>query len=516
MTDPTLDRKNCKCKYCGNSHKKQTEISQDLGLNRASSAPSGAGKPDSQEGKPKIRAKPRANFTGTPSGGPALPERVSDLRLGRLYRDAELVWCALAPPIQGAHPHERIHFWPSIISDSSIHTNVTNGNANAAWRVEQKRYYSIALFGWNGTLQDVPEDSLLPYQAWGPSQDLIDRLRIAGDPAIIQNKALYPNTLPVTLGSASTNDQLGFKDASTPFALSLQMAAHLLQFWTPTDEYVFDGLVPRAPQAGSAATGEITYAELKEIRYEGLWWGAERIWTDELIRLVPSRDQVKFNYALPPTPGSNTRAVFMQVNGFIAVLSERGREGRVGGVLYDLVDEVSQDPSITTNHPEPSTPQIAGNPIPSNSPLVNVQAPPLEALSPLPPLPPPAHPPNLPPYDLPPSPPGCKFRRITPQGYEVILDLSMIAGRYYTGLFDNPLIQNIVKGLNPDEREVLHIRALCGTVPGVLNSMECTQWKETRKGMIAYADKQAKNDLINNWRPIPKGDEQMDIMNEVL
>jgi hypothetical protein len=110
-------------------------------------------------------------------------------------------------------------------------------------------------------------------------------------------------------------------------------------------------------------------------RYQGMWWGAERIWTDDLIRLKvgrsqiapegaecifppsgPSRQTIEYNSRLGfPNPDGKEydargRGVFMKLEAlFIAHVPREDGQGtkeqvRASGMLYELADVDWQDP----------------------------------------------------------------------------------------------------------------------------------------------------------------------------
>ncbi|EMD38934.1 hypothetical protein CERSUDRAFT_104223 [Gelatoporia subvermispora B] len=101
-------------------------------------------------------------------------------------------------------------------------------------------------------------------------------------------------------------------------------------------------------------------------RFQGLWWGAERIWTDELVRIKLARCQFAPNGGevihppAGPTAGSlrhdepglpvdlrqgtGDRGLFMRLEGLFVVDVKKPdgsatKECRASGMLYELVDE---------------------------------------------------------------------------------------------------------------------------------------------------------------------------------
>ena len=136
--------------------------------------------------------------------------------------------------------------------------------------------------------------------------------------------------------------------------------------------------MPRTRALGTRAAGHI----VSQTRYQGLWWGAERIWTDELVRLKLARCQFAPNgtevIAPPAGPsartlermkeyegaasvdpvrlGSSERGLFLRLEGLFIVDvptqdgSNVAKECRAGGMVYELVDEDWEDPDASTEN----------------------------------------------------------------------------------------------------------------------------------------------------------------------
>ena len=140
MTDPTMDRGNCECKYCAKVP--QRVISENLGF-RSRSTPTSSpltGTRVHRVGRDRERRSPRsapgeyATVRRAPKAklerGPSqvmLQERYADVQamyadttaeLRRWHRTGELVWCALDPPIHG--DEASITFWPGLVDDCTF------------------------------------------------------------------------------------------------------------------------------------------------------------------------------------------------------------------------------------------------------------------------------------------------------------------------------------------------------------------------------------------------------------
>lgn len=476
--------------------------------------------------KPQVRlvAQPRKRPI---SGNVVNRDRNLDLRASRRFRVGELVWCALSPPIHGDHVDECIEFWPGLVNEVRLKTDVLPHSPGSAWNVVQSTVYKVKLLGITHSYV-LPEVAALPYQAYGASTELIERLRLSGNPALLQDRQQLSDFHPIPVGiEVQSGPQAQFVDAATPFALAIQIAAHLVRMWTPTDEWKFHGEVPTAATSASAPST----TEVHETRYQGLWWGAERIWVDELVRLQPARAQVMpqgSSVIKRASPRADARGVLMRINAVIAMSEgagkDRPRDCKVAGFLYELADDsYEEEPSeafpaddsvsadVTEQHVSPSqtapdnlavtvelfqtrnSDNIHG-PVVEASPaqIIPSKRPVSESSTSLPN-------PSL--YPLPKPPNGFKFRPIMKTGSEIVLDASLIAGRYYPELLNHPYLQNALATVDVSETRTSQLVALCSLLPGAVNSMECVDWASTRLRMIQHADITAHEDLFQHWHP---------------
>ena len=649
LTDPSLVRANCNCKYC--NKKPQREITASMGLlgrSSLSSAPPAAPRPTiGRAAAPSAsvltrpareRAKPYAAIRRTPrpvkqTQGPKqnmLRERNADLRsayaegihLRKWYRDGELLWCALSPPIPGlTGERDSITFWPGIVEEArmkaeairypvhgedaslapangaqaNVSSTTENGNGSNSeikevpWTVIQTLSYKMKLLGIPYSYY-IPADQVLPYQAHAPSDELIQAI----------------HRVPLEQMNTDTDsfrpiDGSTFVNAAAAYALAVQIAANLAGYWSPTDDWEYKFSVPPPNvssssgmpgiQSGSSLdsvmnasmtfnaslantistpgpsnlpshSGSVSAPPLvaltqtvTQIRYQGLWWGAERIWTDELVRLKLSRSQIAPNGTeniLPPAGpsykareytkmlsvaegdgetvvGAESRGVFMRIDGlYVAEIvkpsGKSGMECRATGTLYELVDEdwegeilgegANGDDGGKGKGKAVEVPAMLGNgtsgqgnksftPAQGSAPSVDgVSSTTLkskersanEQLS---------HPILSSPFPLPLPPEGFKFRPILAPGHEAVLSLTLIAGRYYPRLLRHPLLDSYVeKALDIEGGHVVEtsqLWALEGLAPGYYNTMDPVRWRACRVTMIREADKEARRGLEEHW-----------------
>ncbi len=700
MTDPTLNRGNCECKYCAKVP--QRVISENLGF-RSRSTPSTplAGTRVHRVGRERERRSPRtapseyATVRRVPKPmlekGPSqimLQERYADVQtlyadttaeMHRWHRTGELVWCALDPPIHGVEAS--ITFWPGLVDECtfkaetlprpkspSIHSadgdfemedgtdsaqvvtefGQKSGSSNDAgtnggvpypitphpgnsksvkdsplpWIVRQKTIYRVKLLGINHDYNAV-ETQVLPYQGYTPSQELLQALqnvpidRITTKPDSIAGfNPCPPDEESVESGLDISGQR--FADATAPYTLAIEIATGIAVCWTPTDEWEFKMVIPSPSPGRTVNTGGFSASApasesesyslrsrapqvplvLTQTRYQGLWLGAERIWTDDLVRLKAARGQIapKGSPQIPPpsgpskstiadlgpdlltnekvigSHGARDRGVFMQLSALFAVdVPDANGAGvhaecRASGMLYELADEDWEEPlpgesSTETAEGETmdaqdgwtaaglSTPQRPRNP--GASPELHVGKPFMSAPSPLKQLPSEesvasiplpinaapagmstptrdrtkvfnvvvgatrevadAHntqlsrPKNMNTVPLPLPPRGFRFRPILPEGFEVVVSLSLVSGRYYPRLLAHPMLRPIVRDMEGHANEAAarldghHLFALEGILPGFFNASEATRWKPGRSVMVRDAVEERSALLARMW-----------------
>ncbi|KAF7370540.1 Actin-related protein 8 [Mycena sanguinolenta] len=517
----------CKCKYC--TKKPQREITSSMGnLLRTSSTPSptrpARPKTEKPEKKNILTKQPRLadrlqnvktyaavqKSVSLPKTSPhiqtksvMLVERNNHLRdacrpasegsLPRWFRDGELVWCSLAEPIMRPNEGDAIEFWPAIIDE--MHN-----------RVEPTRIphddvpADAASTPWRSYL--LPDAMIIPYQTYLiPStilQAMVDRPVPEWDLSPDQLTSFDP--CPPLPGPLPT-----FSDALTPLALALQIASTLSGFWSLTDEWdakltlpPTNSLVPTMqiwapfPTAPRGQGPPPPLRVVHQTRFQGFWWGGERIWADDLVRLkvprnclAPMGAQHIFAPSGPgpksrsiaesrggdPTPyGASSRGVFMKIDTIFLVEGSGKRECRVTGMLYELADLDWEDPNL------PRT----GDSMPNGAPATGQSAK----------LPSPGATGEF--FALPSAPAGFKFRPILAPWHPLL----------------TPILNDVIP-LDPTTMlGAAHLWALEGLFGGYKNSVDPTVYKGNREKMLVDAEKDATAALHEHLRE--KQSDQMD------
>ncbi|KAJ7696594.1 hypothetical protein B0H17DRAFT_1198102 [Mycena rosella] len=561
----------CKCKYCSKKPQREISSSMGLLRHSQSPSPSRPSrpKPEKIERKKDIFSKPRsgdrlqnnktyAAVQKTSRLKPAshiqtknimLVERNNNLRdacrpppeggLPRWFREGELVWCALETSIvrPGEHEGEAIKFWPAIIDEVKLSIRSIPGPAESVaadqvptpWVARQTTHYKVQFLAISRTYL-FPEDKVIPYQS-----------HIVSDVILREMASCLGDDWDLTTETMSKFDPCPqspampplFIDTSVPFAFALQIGSMLSGFWCLTDEWEAKLSVPPAPTrpipppsslqsaiefagtnnayGGSISTGPRGQPlppparVISQTRFQGLWWGGERIWADDLVRLKVPRNCLAPTGAqhifAPAGPGAANRATlaarggdssqygavsrgaFMKIDTIFIVDAGAKRECRVSGMLYELADSDWEDPNLPRNVESISS----GGP--STVPKATTLG-------------------ETPSYALPVAPTGYKFRPILAPGYEAIMSLTLISGRYYPRLLQHPQIipclNDLIAADSASLMTVSHLWSLEGLFGGYKNSVDPSKYKPHRERMLVDASKDAVDALHTLFTAVTK------------
>lgn len=253
-----------------------------------------------------------------------------------------------------------------------------------------------------------------------------------------------------------------------------------------------------------------------QMRFQGMWWGTERIWVDDFIRLKVPRRSLAPNgtdHILPPSGpgklreetyrnlgqedvtelGAGGRGVFLRLEGIFAVdvTTEDGglkKEARVCGMLYELADEDWQEPPSTDGWDQPSGSDSKSNVVSQSHPSTFSVAGDQGVISPR------DGSGKYPNYPLPQPPEGYRLRPILKPGYEFIGALGLISGRYYPRILSHPNLRPVVEAPLPETESIAtldNLWALEGLSGGYFNSMDPIKYKKSRMIMMQDADHEA-------------------------
>ncbi|TFK29704.1 hypothetical protein FA15DRAFT_752501 [Coprinopsis marcescibilis] len=308
-------------------------------------------------------------------------------------------------------------------------------------------------------------------------------------------------------------------------------------------------------------------ANAVQVRYQGMWVGPERIWVDDFVRLKVSRGALAPNGApnvlkpsgfgkaalefweqkeqfsrkqeilrqqraaenasgkgkgreidpkeaeilamqLPDRPTEAemfSKGTFMRIDSLFAVDVEKDgrmkKEMRVSGMLYELAEEdwECDDPQeMAKARGDTFEATVNEALLPSTPPKKSDSAQPSLQRRTAQPSPPAR-------YLEPQAPMKFRFRPILTPGYEAIISLSLISGRYYPRILRHPLLWQLVqqafntKTLETEVKRYEKFWALEGLVGGFANSLNPEDYKKSRTAMLEEADKNA-SDALEDYR----------------
>lgn len=501
-----------------------------------------------------IRQEPKPVKPSTGPKASVNAHRIADLEgvnsphRRRLHRIGEVIWCFFDIPI--TKPGEQdtaISAWPGVVKSiqRSMHFTIVMDESSVEHRKanDQPYAYEVTLFNIETTVT-VSDQKVLAYQAMSSPQPLIDALS-----SLMHTIDRKGHVLDVPAeGGFNALSKLTFEEVALPYALAVQAPIMLAKYWACTDVWTFKytvtldkvvanpvlppkrkfrtpglhigpmpDLLPSSP-IGPSPPPEESPAQVKtQKRYQGLWWGGERIWVDDLVRLkVPRGDLVpngneKVLPVVPPSqatvdhtiqkgidpenaPGSGDRGLFLRITGIFVV----DEKVRISGTLFDLVEEAfvgagvggreerQEDTSaFDMRNLDPALPQHEGTDAQLAEPTSNGFKPAsdYQVLSA----------PYVRSWNPPEPPIGYKFRSILKGDWEAVMDISLLSGRYFPGILTDPLLSDHLERLLRLEEQVYHIYALEGLAPGYYNSVDPEFPRESRAAMFAEAIAEAKS-----------------------
>ncbi|KAA1086187.1 hypothetical protein PGTUg99_018475 [Puccinia graminis f. sp. tritici] len=397
------------------------------------------------------------------------------------FRMAELVWCKLDRPIDGSKegkPDLKIDYWPAICEERVLitHSEVSrepkasttdeipqvNGSASSpapsppSLKVQQKYQWKVRLLA-TCDVYCKDESDLLPYLNYPP-------------PLNIYKLPIRPQTLKYiqdghetdrpTIASLTT-----LSEAVTPFALSLQITAHIKKSFTLMDRYDIAYLKRLEARGQNIPLDDmqILYEDSTLPWYQFIWWGAEKIWSGELIRLIVSvPDLPKGLRSI--SQAASPRCFFLKITG---IYRSNDEKGMVKGPIFELAPIADQAKDLAEQNPD-----FLESDKPPGAQHVNRY--------------------------MPKPPSGYFFRRLTPFGKEHHLVLQHIAGRYYPSQPMSTL--NSTNGANCEPPAPMSIEGrsliLSGMAEGRWLHMHCETWTLDRKECFKESEASAERELL--------------------
>ncbi|KAJ3924523.1 MAG: hypothetical protein NXY57DRAFT_1086454 [Lentinula lateritia] len=271
------------------------------------------------------------------------------LLLRRWYRIDELVWVELKSPIAGPKGNgDVINAWPAIYYSIKewLIPRLRSRNPPS----DSHPYNKLRLLATSYSMM-ARDHQVLPYQAYLPPTELIYALQDVPLSKIRLDTEYTTHFTPVIIENSeeTVSPPPSFEDSTGPYALAIQIGSQIAGFWGLTDDSDFkfsfksDAPPPPSGPSISSSTGYtlqdaivaasnsnaynagpqtsygssdisgnryMTVEELNRTKattlgapkaaghtfaqknFHGLWWGAERIWTGDLLRLKISQNAI--------------------------------------------------------------------------------------------------------------------------------------------------------------------------------------------------------------------------------
>ncbi|KAG9050439.1 hypothetical protein FS837_005512 [Tulasnella sp. UAMH 9824] len=414
------------------------------------------------------------------------PERHADLSAGGYFRTGEVVWVSIPHLVpESREPKsvdEVIELWPALLKRRHVKKHVEPHTPGTPFKTTESFRYEVQLLAV-GVSHPVEEDQILSWQAYQlprvvREQTLKPRMPVEVSPHMLELEDFRP--LPIQLSKRlpilppgydrRTEIPRTFENALGPLAVALSHAKIISQQYCP--EY---------PYRDSRQQGT---TEL----YQGVWWGPEHIWVDDLVRLVLTRSElVEWEMSaglLEPTSGAGERGFFGQI---VEIMWDSAKSmACFSARLYELSSE--SDMEIVEENASPPAPSNLSVPADYNSD---------------------------PRQYLPTPPSGFRFRLITAPERLIYLPLQAIAGRYDRLVCGAGGQRDLVKRiLNPrnlsafnanqlesQEMEIAlkRVLSLAGLGPGEWNMVDPSKWVQGRLKGVTDAEKEAKQKYYDRW-----------------
>lgn len=302
-----------------------------------------------------------------------LPAQLSDLAAlsqGRLYRDQELIWYILDEPLCIAVPSRpevgyTITLWPGVIRTVARPPSPANLHENAE---SPTISYLVTIPSIQRTYC-VPQTSIVPFQVYRPDENLLVELRSMDKEAPLNeiDHGFDPLPRSSTL-ETPVSPEIGMENSPLElFITDVEITKQVAHFWTATDDHrsptpnAPDPAVPLSPSPslqGSSRhaarplmrNGSLPSCGLPNQGYRGLWWGAERVWVGDLLRLsFPGNqlDCVRENSSYFSNEWSNSEGgcIFLKLRALTPLKTERGKEMHATGYLYKLMPSPASTPT---------------------------------------------------------------------------------------------------------------------------------------------------------------------------
>ncbi|SJX63576.1 uncharacterized protein SRS1_14330 [Sporisorium reilianum f. sp. reilianum] len=395
LLDPEMNVANCRCKYC---HKGPRTSTGGDGMPKKTAGVKRKGEPVSASSAAQAgRRRKSQNADGTevptltsitvrgvdmkrlvPGDTIAsVPQRdqemMHELKRGEKerFRVGELVWCKLDEPVvDPTDSNRQITLWPAVIVDPAIDfttmlgyvpdedDNKTSLEAmsaptrraesppvlGGADAIKQTMAYQITFFGTMEKAR-VPEASLIPYLVGSIPEEIIEsNMGTQEDHPWLFKEYQYPH---LNLSRQPNLPPPDYTQAIVALGFAIEASAVLRNLYNLTDAYSGSDTPQGVLRDLGANTGEGDNQPPPGMRYyQGMYFGLERIWAGDVVRLKLSRSDIK--------------KLQQQLNATLVAETQPGAPDVVAIVLDDDGSYVLQLAAIYEDPRAPKTVRVAG------------------------------------------------------------------------------------------------------------------------------------------------------------
>jgi hypothetical protein len=287
-----------------------------------------------------------------------------------------------------------ITHWPGLVCsrevriDSKLTGRVPRAGEPPKFEHVQRSVYNIQLLALENVIV-VEEGDVLPWLGLSPTTPTSNDFQQPEASSLVYDGK---NILTPNLDHFQGDSRL----AMTAYALAIHCAAHIILKFALTDPY--------KPESGHIATqpdlkleqADAAYLEQQEkgLHFQSIWWGAEQIHSEELVRVVVRPQQIDQQTILPLSPDTDARGFLFKLSAIFRSSVAEGKVPsiRVAGSLVELVKVGEGDGPLKAEEEVDDSPAVS----------------------------------------LPKPPNGYRFRQVTRKDSEVHIDIEYLAGRYYS------------------------------------------------------------------------------------
>ncbi|OWT40963.1 hypothetical protein J008_01646 [Cryptococcus neoformans] len=301
-----------------------------------------------------------------------VPDRATELTQGRRFRKGELVWYKINTIVPSDEPPESsdvrpLTHWPGLISTVELKVRTVDPpgpSSKMPQMIVQYYAYHIRPLGIFSPYDEVimdPKD-MIPWIGGGQLNGGPRAYDAVGQQAMHalrkdakkhaeeikkQGKSLkeMEKILKEPPGWGSKwakkikfTEMKDWEMVVTKFAFALRVAGIIGKCWTLTDR-----IEPLEDDPDLSDEDLKALKSGKKIFYQGLFWGGERIWLEDMVRLKADRKTYAQNQNFPPpSKGASERGVTMRISKIEIERNPNSRKVAFNCMLYGDLYEISK------------------------------------------------------------------------------------------------------------------------------------------------------------------------------